>query len=379
MPYSDHQEVRNYSHGSPHQQQQQQQQHAWATSSFSTREAFRDEVGGDDGDETAGVMMADPVLAPPFTSPTTRASRWCRRPGILCILLGLLMVGVAVAVGLAYSSVASSGKGGGSNVDAKSSAKNNEPGGADTVPTASPAPTTTMQPTPPNPCPDQFQGMEDCLGDRVASVMCQSCVSQYWPDQLEDCSDIDDETCIAFQECEICANCLPEVGTYVQCLSGCPLECPALAPTSSPAPTSTPAPTAMRCPDEYAAFDACVNNNTANGGDPCEECITTQYWPDPTPNCTEMMNSTCAGLASDSSCPCNGCDAETIAVLICLSDCDAWECDGNGAEIISNGTNRRLAFPGPRHWRRRSQTTMEASTWSSGPQRRFADYWNGAL
>ena len=166
-------------------------------------------------------------------------------------------------------------------------------------------------------CPDEADAVSSCFGNRTLEDGCARCVIQFWPETVSACVDLVDGTCIGFTQCE-CGTCVDEVTTYIACLSECDVVCdvPATSPTSSPAPTLT-----NPCPDEYQAFNDCVD--PTNGGKVCEDCVTT-FWPDPpVSSCKEIDDETCTGLAS---CDCNGCDSELLTYLTCLTTSGNQSC-----------------------------------------------------
>jgi hypothetical protein len=189
---------------------------------------------------------------------------------------------------------------------------------------ATPAPS----PAGPDPCPLELANMQVCFGDTEAEDACESCVVQYWPTKVDACEDIDDETCSAFRDCP-CRPCVDAVDSYVHCLSGCKVECAdfgggTLSPTVTPAPTPP-----LLCPDQYQAFDDCVDPD--NGGGDCEDCVVSSWPPPPAKlSCQEIADNTCPVLAREDNCGCNQCNAQLLDVLICLSNCTSLECGDGG-------------------------------------------------
>lgn len=157
------------------------------------------------------------------------------------------------------------------------------------VPTtpAVPAPTTApvAPPTESATCPDETSAAAACLNAGGNGVTCLECVFSYWPEPLTSCSDIDDETCTALDNCR-CGSCGDEIIAWSECVSGgCSISCSGSSngsgndggtvPTPTPAPdTSTSTEVELQCWDVKDEYDDCLARNiTQVQAADCMACI----------------------------------------------------------------------------------------------------------
>lgn len=216
----------------------------------------------------------------------------------------------------------------------------------------------------PDPCPTELADMQGCFDDPEAASLCEQCVVQFWPETVNSCDDIDDETCTGFDNCPSCSPCRGHVLTYVSCLSECDIGCP-----YNDDPDNFPDSDA--CADQYAAFDACVDPQ--KGGAACEDCVSSS-WPPPPVNltCQDIANYTCPGLARKDNCQCNGCDYETLDLLKCLGNCTALECQGeSGIGVEASGETDSA---GQERWSRAMLTRRLARTVLQAREQQVVDH-----
>jgi hypothetical protein len=180
-------------------------------------------------------------------------------------------------------------------------------------------------------CPDTYAAFNECVGwsGEEGFSECENCYLDYIVsvnsidvannESLTSCTQVDDESCAALAgSCAApCTKCYQELLTYFACEWGCTLDdaCAASDENDNDTPAPTSAPTALKCPDEQAAFNECVEQSGAEVD--CSTCKDELVPDDGIDSCEYSEQLTCSLVEE---CPiCGDCQEEYTTFVNCLN------------------------------------------------------------
>lgn len=207
-------------------------------------------------------------------------------------------------------------------------------------------------------CPNEADALDDCLLQNQVDGSCVPCVIGYWPENVEGCSDVDDETCIGLERCS-CDPCEGYFLQFVNCLlldSCIPLQCspasPSVAPAPRPAtdpaspPAPVPVPTTCSSPED-ALNDCLFQRVTAAQSQNCRACMegyVEQVFPagsssplSANATCGQLQGTLCPYAKTE--CPtCDPCRGEYVSLLECRVDAATTGCELSCSSVSTSGT-----------------------------------------
>lgn len=225
--------------------------------------------------------------------------------------------------------------------------------------------TPTAAPTLDNPCPDEYQTFNDCVG---SGSDCEDCVIAYWDPNVTSCASIDDETCTGLSKCSSCTNCEASFVTYLVCLTkdACTWDCPTFVasdggdpvtptptpilanPTPSSGGTATTTPDDEQCTEPLGTLEDCLATKvTGAQRDECHSCASAAYdagrdatSPRGTAPCSELQDDVCAALNGECATLCGDCSDVYRAYLDCratkeVSGCSIADCSSSSSGTVA--------------------------------------------